>query len=337
MSSRNTPARLALTLLAIAAIGCDSGDSTNGSVDALTDTDPNLDLGGGETDTDSPVADTSTPDTTLPDTTVPVDALADTTPDATPDITSDAIADATPDITSDAIADTTPDTTTDTTTVADTTPVADTSPDVTTDTAADTTPDPCAEDCLAVGPGPTGVTITNNATAEAPTLSGLAASSGLIAGDFELQAIAVYTKGAFNAVFIQSATVADDGETSGTVTFEGDRWAFFLDLDLVFTAQTVLGPNTGGSRNQITGGGCFAIAGNQLVTDAAACSAGWPEGTTPPDEFEFTYDSTSGRFILKVILTREFITALLPPEYQSLAGVAITGPIRFIASFAPAP
>ena len=53
-------------------------------------------------------------------------------------------------------------------------------------------------------------------------------------------------------------------------------------------------------------------------------------------ELEFSYDSTSGRFIFEVILTRELITALLPPEHQSLAGVAITGPIRFFASFSPA-
>lgn len=56
----------------------------------------------------------------------------------------------------------------------------------------------------------------------------------------------------------------------------------------------------------------------------------------PSDELEFSYDSTSGRFILEVILTRELITAILPPEHQSLQGVVITGPIGFIASFSPA-
>lgn len=218
--------------------------------------------------------------------------------------------------------------------------VADATPDTSdtaqpADTTPDTSPDPCV-DCLEVGVGPLGVTIVNEAIAEAPTLEGLVNGSNAMSGAFELKAINVYTKGAFDGFLISGATVANAGETSGTVSFEDDRWAFFLDLDLIFNAQTVLGPNSGASRNAIQGGGCFTLADHYLRGDTSTCASGWPSGATPPDEVEFSYDANSGRFLLKVVLSREFVLSLIPPDYALIANSAIVGPIRFIAVFAPA-
>ncbi|HRE90950.1 MAG TPA: hypothetical protein PK095_17645, partial [Myxococcota bacterium] len=197
----------------------------------------------------------------------------------------------------------------------------------------DTSGPPC--ECLAVGLGSLGVVITNDGTSEPPTLGGLSLGADPMSGLFNLDGITVYTKGAFDGVLIQSATVANDGETSGSVRFEEGRWAFLLDLDLLFNAQTALGPNSGGSRTLIEGGGCFALNGNLIVGDTSDCANEWPAGTSPPATFEFAYDAAGSRFVLKVELTRAFVVALVPPEYELIANAAITGPIRFIAAFTP--
>lgn len=312
---------VSLSVLACGDDGAESGvDALDTSgLDGLPEPD-GADVPPAETDVepaDTTVADTSVADTEPAETSTPDTEPGETsTPDTTPDTTPDAEpADTT-------VADTTPDTEPADTTVADTEP-ADT----------DTSGPLC--ECLAVGPGSLGVVIANDASSEPPTLGGLGTSADPMSGTFELGAITVYTKGAFDGVLIQSATVANDGATSGTVRFEDGHWAFLLDLDLLFNAQTALGPNVGGSRTLIEGGGCYAIEGNLIVGDTADCANEWPSGTTPPATFEFAYDAAGSRFVLKVELTRAFVVALVPPEYELIANAAITGPIRFIAAFTP--
>lgn len=306
------------TVLALMALSsaCE-GDADTGRFDAV-DTS-GLD---GLPDPDTDVAETAEPDIEPADTT-------EVSPDVPQDTASDIAVDTTPELdTADALEplDITPDTTPDTT--PDSTP--DTTP---TDTTPDTSGPAC--ECLEVGTGELGVVITNDGTNEPPTLGGLGVNSDPMGGLFNLDAITVYTKGAFDGVLITSATVTNDGETSGTVRFEDGHWAFLLDLDLSFNAQTVLGPNSGASRTLIEGGGCYELAGNLIVGDTSDCANDWPSGTTPPATFEFAYDATGSRFVLKVELSRAFVVALVPPEYELIANAAITGPIRFIAAFSP--
>lgn len=280
----------------------DGADAPTPDTDASSDTEP------AETSApDTEPADTGTGETSSPDT-EPQDA-ADTAP-------------------LDTGSEDTGETSSPDTASADT---ADTVADTTVDT--DTSGPLC--ECLEVGPGELGVVITNDGTSEPPTLGGLSMGADPMSGLFDLDAITVYTKGAFDGVIIQSATVANDGLTSGTVRFEGGHWAFLLDLDLLFIAQTALGVNSGGSRTLIEGGGCHELNGNLIVGDTSDCANEWPSGTTPPATFEFAYDASGSRFVLKVELTRAFVVALVPPEYELIANVAITGPIRFIAVFSP--
>lgn len=282
----------------------DGADTEPGEVDASGDTGP---------------ADTSVPDTEPDDTAVADTEPADTEPGDT------------------AAPDTQPgDTQPGDTEPADTEPAdtADTEPADAADTSDTDTSGPLCE-CLEVSPGELGVVITNDGTSEPPTLGGLSLGADPMSGLFNLDGITVYTKGAFDGVLIQSATVANDGQTSGTVRFEEGHWAFLLDLDLLFTAQTALGVNSGGSRTLIEGGGCHALNGNLIVGDTSDCANEWPSGTTPPATFEFAYDAAGSRFVLKVELTRAFVVALVPPEYELIANAAITGPIRFIAAFTP--
>lgn len=332
---------------ALVLLACDSGDSSSGRVDPRDDASSLVDLAGppdstpsgdtaGTIDTASPpdTADTAQPDTTAPDMTAEPEVTA---PDATPEV--DAPPDAQPEVEGDTAPDTAPDIAADVPG-----PAPDATVDAELDTASDTTdagPDAtistCADRCPEVGPGPTNVVITNDGTNEAPALAGLAPGSALMSGLYELNAITVYTKGAFNAVIVTSATVSNGGDTSGTAHFVDTDWAFFFDLDLSFDIRTIAGNFDGDSRTAIQGGGCFTIAGNLLMSDTAACALGWPTGVTPPQQLEFGYDSGTGRLLLKVVLSPAFILALIPPEDRALAELVITGPIRFTASFAPAP
>jgi len=198
------------------------------------------------------------------------------------------------------------------------------------DTVAPDTQSGCELACPEVGPGPLGVVITNNTSATPPVLDGVVGADPM-AGLYALERVTVYTKGAFDGILITSATVADAGQTSGTARFVDDHWAFYLDLDLTFTAQTVLGPQGGGSRNEIQGGGCFTIDGNDILSDTSACADGWPTGTTPPTQAEFEFDDATGDFTLKIVLTKDFVLALIPAEYQAIAEGAIKGPITFVA------
>lgn len=300
---------IASLLVAPLMFACDDSGGESGITND-TRSDATLEIADAETVQEvAPETEATAPETA--DTAAPEDTPEDTIPqDTTP-------ADTEPADTAPEAVDTAPET------------VPDTAPEAV-DVAPEAETNACADNCLPVGAGPTGVDITNDATTTAPTLAGVEGDP--LAGDFELVAIDVYTKGAFDGFLITGATVEDVGETSGTVSFVDDRWAFFLDLDLNFEANTVLGAQSGASRNMIGGGGCYTVADNDIVSDTSACATGWPEGTTPPDGAEFGYDSVSGTFELKIVLDKEFVVALVPEEYRAIAGNAIKGPITFIAT-----
>ncbi|MCC6625523.1 MAG: hypothetical protein IT385_30065 [Deltaproteobacteria bacterium] len=224
-------------------------------------------------------------------------------------------------------------TTTDTGAVPDSSVAEDSSVAPDTTTPPGDTSETC--DCPPVGAGPIGVVITNNTTATPPVLDGLLGDATM-SGTYELDSVTVYTKGAFDGVLITGATVADAGQTSGTASFIDDTWAFYLDLDLTFSAQTIIGPQGGDSRNQIEGGGCFTIDGNDIVSDTSACADGWPTGTSPPTSAEFEHDDATGAFTLKIVLDKQFVLALIPEEYQGIAASAIKGPITFVAALVAA-
>lgn len=311
--------RLAVTFVSVClfhALGCDDPGGTSGVTGDVTTGETADAVSEVAADT-APAEETSTPDEVV----VPVD----TTPaeDTTPP-TDTVFPDTAPAEDTSPPVDTTP---------ADTAPPEDTTP-------ADTTPpsdtNTACEACPPVGTGPTGISIVNDSSSTPPILAGLDGGAPM-SDAYEIRSITVYTKGAFDGFFVTGATVSDNGQSSGTANFVDDRWAFFLDLDLTFTAQTILGEQGGSSRNEIQGGGCFTLADNEIVSDTSACAEGWPEGTEPPDRAEFGYDDASGLFELKIVLEKEFITALIPPEYQSIASSAIVGPITFIAELEAAP
>jgi hypothetical protein len=305
--------RLAVTIVFLSSLAISAcGDP--GSTSGVTDDATTSELSDGVADStpaDATTADTDTaPDTSAPETTPPADA----TPEQ----------------------DTTP--AEDTAPPQDTAPPEDTTPPEDTAPPQDTTPTDTSvacDDCLDPGAGPTGITITNDSSSTPPQLGGLG-NSAAMSGSYELDSITVYTKGAFDGFLVSGATVEDNGQTSGTVEFDGELWGFFLDLDLTFTAQTLLGEQAGASRNMIGGGGCYTISGRNILSDTSTCAEGWPDGTEPPESVEFAHDDASGLFTLKIVLDKEFVLALVPEEYQSIASGAIVGPITFIAKlYAP--
>ena len=229
------------------------------------------------------------------------------------------------------------------TTVVDTGPGEDTAtPDstttdtTTTDTAApdtDTSEPACTDSCPVLGAGPTPVTVTMKAaTTQAPNLTGLPQGAEMPSDRFGFTAIDIYQYQTFTSITVD---IKNLGDTNGIVALEGDLWAFRLQLDIALTANTFLGPLSGEAHNTVVGGGCFEVQGHFLAGDLTQCADGWPETVAPPDQVEFQYTPATGQMKIKLVLEKDFVIALLPAEYQGLAGGFINGPLKLIGTLVP--
>lgn len=305
MKRRTVWGLLCCALSSATIIACDSDDGpkgiaadTGGSAETTATTTATVEDTSVE---DTAVADTDEPDTTVEvDTNVPVDTVTNTAADTS-----------------------TPE---DTTTAEDTSsPVDTTTPEVT----------PGCGECLVVGAGPTDMTLTMApANLDPPNLTGTGAPEldpEFDQNGYEFDSVVVYTKGAFNGLLIQEATLSNNGESSGRVDFDGDVWGYFLDLDLHYVLDAgFLGQFDGDARESVGGGGCYSVAGVTISSETERCDSGWPDGAEPPSTFQ--YELGDGTLKLRITLTREFILALIPEEQRTLAESAVTGPITFIAS-----
>jgi len=225
----------------------------------------------------------------------------------------------------------------DTTVAQDTAVSEDTTVAQDTAVSEDTATATCGE-CLDLGAGPPDITLTTKSnTVDAPTLTGLASGSAAMLGDLVLSSVDVYPKGAFNGLLVSQAELTNNGESSGTNTFEADRWGYFLDLDLHYNLQTIAGPFEGDARQMVGGGGCYTATSTKLTSETGRCDSGWPDDAEPPSEFQYEYSDTTGILKVKIILSKEFILGLIPSDQQAIAGAAITGPLVFIATFIPPP
>ena len=185
--------------------------------------------------------------------------------------------------------------------------------------------------CYALDPGtsPTPIT-THDETEDAPTLTGTGGAA--LDGDYTLATIDVYPKGSFSAL-VSSATVSDNGESNGTSRFDADLWGYFLSLDIHYTFTVGTTAYEGDATQTLRGGGCFTVSGASLTTETGRCDEGWPDGVTPPSDYQVQYDDATGAAKLKITLPKEFLISLVPPGNQTIAGLAITGPIVFLLSF----
>ena len=281
-------------------------------------------------DTSGTVASDTDPGTTADTATAP-ETLADTGPGEDTAVDTDPGVDTAVDTGpgEDTAADTGPgeETTAPDSTTADTTPadtgVADT----------DTGEPACTDSCPALGAGPTPVTVTMKAaTAQAPSLTGLPPGAQMPSDRFGFTAVDIYQYQTFSGITVD---VKNLGDTNGVVALEGDLWAFKLALDISLTANTFIGPLSGEAHNTVVGGGCFEVQGHFLAGDLNQCADGWPETVAPPDQVEFQYDPNSAQLKIKLVLEKDFVVALLPADYQALAGGFIVGPLKLIGTLAP--
>jgi hypothetical protein len=191
----------------------------------------------------------------------------------------------------------------------------------------------CTDSCPELGAGPTPVTVTMKAaTAQAPSLSGLPVGVALPSDRFGFTAVDIYQYQTFTGITVD---VKNLGNTNGVVALEGDLWAFQLALDISLTANTFIGPLSGEAHNTVVGGGCFEVQGHFLAGDLTQCADGWPDTVAPPDQVEFQYDPGSGKLKIKLVLEKDFVVALLPADYQALAGGFITGPLKLVGTLVP--
>jgi hypothetical protein len=214
--------------------------------------------------------------------------------------------------------------------------------DASSDAVADATPDTggdadvggpdlptCEGECLEVSYGPTPVELLlHDSSTAAPVLTGLAAESLAPLGEFDLTDVDIYRQGSFNEAIILSVSVSDNGDgTNGTAEFTEEVWGFFADIDVLLEIQPLVGGRTTQTLAQeITAGGCYVLLDTEIFADVEACSGGFPEGVTPPNRFEFEYDSGTGILILELVLTKAFVLAMIPAGTdRDLADVAITG------------
>jgi len=295
-------------------VACDGGDGTSGitqdggdvpdvGADAVAGVTPEVAVDTGDTaDTTEPMDTAMSAETSIPVDTNPEETTepADTTP-----------ADTTP---ADAIDDTGP---------IDAGP-ADTGPMGDADAG-------CSAECLEVEPGLPGVAITlQGMSVNAPVLRGILGQSAPL-GRFELVATDVYPKGAVSS-FV-SLGVTDGGSTNGAAELEADTWGVYLDLDLAVALSAFGQSFDQAARQELVGGGCYAIAGAMLESDLSHCAVGWPDDVEVPDEAEFEYDNATGVLEMKLVLSKAFLLSLVPAEYAGLAGLAITGPLALVLTF----
>jgi hypothetical protein len=186
--------------------------------------------------------------------------------------------------------------------------------------------------CYALEPGtsPTPIT-THDKTEDAPTLTGIGGAS--LDGDYTLTAADVYTKGTFSDTFVSGATVSDNGGSNGTARFADDFWGYYLNFDIHYDLASIAGAQEGDAVQTLRGGGCFSLSGAALSTEVGHCDEGWPDGATPPSDYEIQYDDTSGLAKVKITLSKAFVLSLLPPDSQTIGDLAITGPLVFLLSF----
>ncbi len=330
----------ALCLLGLAGVPACNDEATGGL--AQSDAADGVTLAGpdgttGPADSSATFASDTDPGTSAETATTPETVVDTTPPDDTAGVDTTPPADTTL-----ATADTHPgeDTAHDT---GDTHPGEDTAPPDSTvtdtgvaDTAVadtDTGEPACTDSCPVLGAGPTPVTVTMKAaTVQAPGLTGLPQGVDLPSDRFGFTAVDIYQYQTFSGITVD---VKNLGNTNGVVALEGDLWAFQLALDISLTANTFIGPLSGEAHNTVVGGGCFEVQGHFLAGDLTQCADGWPDTVAPPDQVEFQYDPGSGKLKIKLVLEKDFVIALLPDEYQGLAGGFINGPLKLIGTLVP--
>lgn len=314
-------APLFVTCLVLAV--CDGGDGTSGIAqdggdlpDLGADAASEVQAETTAPDSGDPLDTRPGPDTAAPDDTAPEDAGVDSAAPSDTDVADSASADVGPSDTSEPIEDTS---------------VLDADSADASDTGSTDTTQVCTSECLEVMPGLPGVAITLQAlSVSAPTLRGVLGQRAPL-GRFELVAIDVYPKGAVPS-FV-SLRVTDGGDTNGAAELAGDTWGVHLFLDLAVSLSAFGQGFDQAARQELAGGGCYALSGAILESDLSHCASGWPEDVDVPDEAEFEYDDASGSLKMKLELSKEFLLALVPPEYAGLASLGISGPLNLVLGF----
>jgi hypothetical protein len=163
-----------------------------------------------------------------------------------------------------------------------------------------------------------------------PTLTG-----GLITdAAYELDLIVLYTDSTVSAL-VDTFEVTSNGDTRGSLVFEGTEWGFEANLDLFIDASALGQSFAQDVWQALQAGGCYSAVGNQLRGDLTECGASWPAGTVPPSSLG--YQTSAGGIQLLLILTREMILAAVPEQDRFLVGLAIVGDLPIVLTFSALP
>jgi hypothetical protein len=187
--------------------------------------------------------------------------------------------------------------------------------------------------CPTPEPGEPDVPVATR-TGDPPSLAG----GEILSGTYEMSSVELFPEGSeptFLAGVVTSVDVRSNGNTFGSLVFNGADYGFDAQLDLYIGIGTIVGDFEQFFSQQIFAGGCYTISSNELVSDLTACGGVWPEGSTPPDSLEYESTPETGEIQQLLILTRETILASVPPEDQTMAGLAIVGDLPVLFTFEP--